>query len=291
MPQTNEPNLGRIVFKMCDRTKQVKKFTDFFISNLESQPGGIPQFYIVHGEDGECHESLVNRLTSTKIKEGAKTKWNLQDIIIHDNTRVAWSYEGDDKEQQEELKSKLFEGFKTNYVGDLSTSTLDNLQALSKNHLVIIQHNIHGTRWNRSTNKLMRWYLSYWLDRGDYHYKRQYLIFFNIMYPESQRKSWLAALWGKQPKKDQIERELKELAKMPPAGCPCLMFDELLPLKQEDVKDWFSTHNIYDSDKKRRDLIIKLFTTDNGQLAEQKRMSEIEDELKDIHTEFTKERV
>ena len=56
------------------------------------------------------------------------------------------------------------------------------------------------------------------------------------------------------------------------------MLRELLPVKQDEVKDWFSLHNIH-SEKARYELLEKMFTTDDGRIAEHKSMADIEHEL------------
>ncbi len=56
-----EPNAGRLVPKLCDQRTQEDEFKTCFSSKIAASPG-IPQIYVLHGLEGECHESLVERL-------------------------------------------------------------------------------------------------------------------------------------------------------------------------------------------------------------------------------------
>ena len=59
-----EPNIGPLVSKMCDRGPQVQEiYRNFFVSNLKRR-SGVPQIYLVRGEERECHDSLVELLDS-----------------------------------------------------------------------------------------------------------------------------------------------------------------------------------------------------------------------------------
>ena len=76
-------------------------------------------------------------------------------------------------------------------------------------------------------------------------------------------------------------RELLDICAQRSAGLPCLMLRELLPVKQDEVKDWFSLNNIH-SEKARYELLEKIFATEDGRIAEHKSMADVEHELQHL---------
>ncbi len=287
---TREPNIGPLVSKMCDRSPQVQEFTDFFVSNLKRR-SGVPQIYVVRGEERECHDSLIERLIHTQIKNFAEKRWGEQKGVITFK-KLGWAYEGELTELQHELKRMLFAEFDPAYMDDdLSATALSRLPALSLTPIVVIQHRIHTTRWNNLTGELTEWYLRFWADIGLKPFEQQFLIFLNIIYPRARINRWWESLLRlKRINKRSIERELHEIGGLQAEGCPRLMLKELLPPKQDEVKDWFSHHNVCDSEKIRQELSEKIFKTDDGRIADYKSMADIEHELQKIYQGYIKER-
>jgi serine/threonine protein kinase len=273
-----EPNLGPFVFKLCNRSRQVSEFTSFFTDNLKRQPGR-PQIYLVRGEERECHDSLVERLVNTQVKRFAEKRWGEQRGVVIAR-KLGWPYEGESEELQQELRRMLFAEFDPVYMeDDVSVVALCNLNSLSLSPLIVIQHRIHASRWDRMTAALIEWYLTFWSDIVSKASTPQFLIFFNIIYPkESPPSWWKVILKAKQFDKERIERELQDICSHRSAGLPCLMLRELLPVKPDEVKDWFSLNNIH-SEKARYELLERIFTTDDGRIAEHKSMADIEYEL------------
>ena len=81
---------------------------------------------------------------------------------------------------------------------------------------------------------------------------------------------------------------MQEVVATSSAGCPCLFLTELLPVEQNEVKDWFSIHNIH-TEKIRYDLLHKMFLTESGQVADSKSMADIEHELQGIFESIERE--
>jgi hypothetical protein len=280
-----EPSLGPLVFKLCNRGQQVSTFADNFISNLKNRMG-VPQFYFVHGEEQECHDSLIERLAHTEIQRVAEKQWGEQRAVVILKKPV-WPHEGEWQERQRELQRLLFSEFDPAYMeDDLSAKALHKLTSQLLTPLIIIRHNIHVSNWNIPTKELLVWYVNYWAEIKSQRCEPQFIIFFSIIYPNIQSHSWWKALLPfSRFDKGDIQRELQEICARHNAGCPCIMLKELSPPKQYDVGDWFKRHNIYDV-KTQGEFLDRLFKTNPKNIS----MAEIEHELRKIHQSFVKER-
>ncbi|HYO90273.1 MAG TPA: hypothetical protein VEQ40_01490, partial [Pyrinomonadaceae bacterium] len=284
-------NLGPLVAKMCDRRQQENEFFEVFTLNLRARPG-LPQVYMIRGQEGECHDSLVERLMSTRMKQIAEKKWGAQGGVITFKT-PAWPAVGELIERQQELQRNLFTEVDPAYMeDDLSATALAALPALQLTPLVVIRHRIHAARWDKATRELIEWYMSYWSQLKVEQTGPQFLIFLNVIYPriKMQPANWLKSLLrAKQFDKRRVETDLQEIAVGQRAGLPFLLLKELLPVTQHEVKDWFSQYNIYD-EKKRNELAEQIFTARNGRLTTFRSMADIEYELRLIHQSYIKER-
>lgn len=277
-PATAGPNLGPLVSKMCDRGGQTARFMDFFQAALK-QHRGAAQIYFIHGEERECHDSFVERLTCTQIKGYAEKQWGEQRGVVAFK-KMGWAYEGDPLELQQEVKRMLFAAFDPVYMDDdLSANALGHVAARLLAPLIVIQHRIYGARWSRAVKELLKWYMAYWADLKGNAAGPQFLVFLSVIYPKSPPPSWWKR-WktSAQTDKDRMAGELREISETPPAGFPRLLLKELLPPRPEDVKDWFSVHNIH-SEKVQFELLERIFKTGDGQLADFKSMADIEHEL------------
>jgi len=285
---SQEPNLGEFVNKMADRFEQVNQFNDFFLSSIRKYPGR-PQIYLVHGEEDECHSSLIERLIHTRIKQFAEKMWGEQNGIVTIKKIPSWPYDGEPAVRQRHLTMSLFMEFDPAYMGDVFSATaLSSLSSLSLKPLIIVQHEIRATRWDRPTKELIKWYLnSFWAGLEITNSGPQFLVFLNVIYPsKTMSGQWHAWLKLKRFDKTHIERESREIFLAKQSGCPRLMFKELMPIRLDEVKEWFNLHNIYDSEKKRLECAEKIFKTPDGRVVPYKSMMEIEHELKIIHQEY-----
>ena len=288
-PLSGEINLGPMVAKMCDRRQQENEFSDFFITNLRQQPGR-PQVFLIRGEEKEGHDSLIERLVSTRIKQIAERKWGAQNCSILFKT-PDWAYDGEFAERQFELKRTLFYEFDPAYMeDDLSATSLSRLSSLSLSPVVVIRHRIHASRWDQQTGQLLNWYLSYWAELKAHPSGAQFLIFLSIIYPKAQAASWWKSLIGAQRfDRRAIEAELQRAASSGKEQLPLLVLKELLPIQPHEVHDWFSRYNIYD-EKKRHELSEKIFKTQGGRKLGHLSMADIEHALQQIHQSYVRER-
>ena len=288
-PLTDELNLGPMVAKMCDRRQQENEFSDFFIFHLKQKPG-CPQVFLIRGEEKECHDSLIERLVSTRIKQIAERKWGVQNSSITFKT-PDWAYDGELAERQFELQRTLFYEFDPVYMEDeLSATALSRLSSLSLSPLIVIQHRIHASRWDQLTKELLNWYFTYWADLKVNPTGPQFLIFLNIIYPKAQADSWWKSLLGvKRFDKRIIEEELQASAASGRTQLPLLLLKELLPIQPHEVQDWFSRYHIYD-EKKRLELSERIFETQDGRKIGHLSMADIEHALQQIHQTYVRAR-
>jgi hypothetical protein len=277
----SEPNLGSLVFKLCDRSRQIGEFRNFFISNMNRRPG-VPQMYLVRGAEKECHDSLVERLVHAEIKPLTEKRWGEQKGVVT-HKKMGWAYEGELPELQQEMTRMLFAEFDPLYMDeDLSATAFNRKVSLFKSPVIVIQHSLHAKMWGKLTKELIEWHMKYWADIANGPSGPQYLVFINVIYPKAQAGGWLKIMLGqKRFNKDRIEKEMRALVDWRGRDFPCLLLRELSPVKQEEVKDWFSLNNIL-SERKRYELIAEIFKSADGQDLESMSMADIEHELQII---------
>jgi class 3 adenylate cyclase len=276
-------SLGPLVHKLCDRSAQVTAFTDALISNFK-QHRGTPQFYSVHGEEKECHDSLVDRLVNTNIKHLAEKHWGLQKGVVQFK-KASWVYEGGLAERQRELRRILFSEFDPTYMEeDLSAAALSQLADLALSPVVVVRHNIYAKHWDKATRKLLEWYLDYWAEVSAPPSSPQFIIFLNIIYPKAPAGWWKGWLTLHKYKRERVKRDLMEICPTPSSGYCFTVLKELVTPRQHEVGDWLSFYNVYD-EKKQDEIINQLFNRTSDDLS----MADIEHELKLIHQRFVKE--
>jgi hypothetical protein len=136
---------------------------------------------------------------------------------------------------------------------------------------------------------LIEWYLSFWAQVGKVASGPQFIVFLSIAYPRSSSGPWWKK-WAQGGRFDKraIEKDLQEITAGATENCPCLLLSELLPVGQNEVKDWFSTHNIH-TEKTRYDLLNKMFLTEGGEIASARSMADIEHDLQGIFDSIQRE--
>lgn len=275
---TRQVYLGSHSAKLCDRNRQVNEFMDFFISNINGRYG-VPQIYLIRGDETECHDSLVERLVHTQLKPFAEHRWGEQKGIVT-SKKLSWAYDGSMMGLQQELIRMLFMEFDPSYCGqDLSAKVLSRAAASWKSALIAIQHRIYARHWDESTRKLIHWYLTYWSGVSNHFTGPQFLIFLNIIYPKGEAPRWFK-FWPlpKRFDKGHIDAELERLIDSAPQALPCKMLKELLPIRQEEVQDWLSRCNVH-PEKTRFQLLEKIFKSEDGRVIDAKSMLDVELEL------------
>jgi serine/threonine protein kinase len=296
-----EPHLGRLVIKMCNRRAQEDEFRKFFHTKNDLHPG-VPQIYVLHGEEGECHESLVDRLIYT-VEKFAQVKYGEHESTVT-SKRVPWQYDGALEARRSRLLCWLFEQFVPSHelkFLDLSPADFSSLVGRSLVSFITIQHEIRAARWDRLSKPTIQAYLQFFSEMQADPARPQILVFLSVIYPRPQDRTWrdwmkLGPISRRIVRK-RIQRDLSEICGSPsaparrskPQPCPCLLLDELQPITRDDLMEWFSLYNIYESEEIRLKTSSAMFTA-GRESGKYKPMSEIELFLKDVHQRFVMER-
>jgi serine/threonine protein kinase len=279
------PNLGRFVSRTCNRWKQVNAFDSFFRSSCQSHPAR-PQAYCVHGDDGEGHESLVERLIATRISHfAAELGGEERGTVL--TLRIPWPEEEDLELRRRDLTVSLFREIAPAYMGnDLSATALARLNAGALSPITVIQHDLRAVRWDSTTDELIRWYLgSFWASLQTHALPQLFLIFLKIAYaPVPAGLRVVRFFKRKHLDKREVQNRLGRLFRSGDDACPALVLPELSSVSVDDVKSWFGQNGIYASERRRHELAEALFRSKGP-----KPMSEIEQALEQIHRDFVRE--
>jgi hypothetical protein len=268
-PPRGKPKLGPLVSKMCNRFPQVNDFMKFFLDRSKKCPER-PQFYFIHGDEWQGHESLLERLMKTCLKEYAEKEWGPEFATISLD-EVQWPREGKLEDRKIHLQMNVMEKFaRYRETPDFSAYSLARLPCFDKRPLVLIKHNIYSSKWDKLTLDLLSWYTrEYWAPlEGDEHVPIPlFLVFFNVRY----RSPGVSGLKGKilnrkATGKERIRGQLRQLSASDPGNCPCLLLTELAPIEIEDVMDWFSQYDICDSEWERKKRIDAIFRENDRQV-------------------------
>ena len=258
---STEPNLGRLVAKLCNRRAQEDDFYHTFLDALE-QHCGCPQIYLVPGDEGQCHESLVERLI---YRVGLSTPLR-DDSAAGRVKKLPWQYDGELQQRRMRLIYSLFESFgprsswKQFKQKDLSPQAFSDLLQQSSNSWITIQHDLHASRWDSLTTALVENYVTFWSEMPRCSERPPLLVFINVVFPHTGNRGWknfrpgtvVATL-----RKKRIWTQLEALELK--ANAPCRVLAELPAVTREDVLEWFSLNHIYDSEEKRLRAVDRLF--------------------------------
>ena len=273
-------NLGPVVSRTCDRWRQVNEFDACFRRSHHESPAKV-QAYIIHGDEGEAHESFVQRLIATRITEFASEIAGLDRGTVS-SYKCPWPDTDDAETRKLDIALGLFREIAPTYIGnDLTAGALLRLRSESLHAITVVQHDINAARWDSVTDVFLEWYLDSFWGSVETH-GALLLVFLNIIYPQSAHWHSLTR-WTKrrQLAKQDVHRRLLRICERIKWRCPVAVLNELTPVTLEDVKNWFSQNGIYESELRRHELANSLFKN-----ATEKRMSEVEVQLQNIHREF-----
>jgi hypothetical protein len=272
----HEPNFGRLVAKLCDRRTQEDEFREFYLDQSDRRPG-CPQAYLIPGEEGQCHESLVERLIhrAERLMAGneLQRKAGRQKV-------VPWQFGGDALQRTRRLLYSVVEemgGSRTNGERPGRSTRQPNLEEVLRelpNAYLAIRHDVHAARWDESTAETMASYFGQWGALSSDASRTPVFIFLAVIFRRSNAGGGIvprlrAVLDQRQRKR--IAGELQEVASR--ATIPCLALAELPPITREDVLEWFALHHVHASEEKRLTAVDQLF--DGGRVT-RKAMWEIE---------------
>src|SRR5262249_8978259 len=155
-------NGGRLVSKTCDRWAQVNAFDSFLRTTWKSQPGK-PQAFVIHGEEGQGHDSLLERLLATTISRFAEDLGGAErGSVAH--IRAPLPESGDGAIAQRDLAISVFREADPAYLDDdLSAGALQRRVAARLGCVAVVHHDVRARYWRPHTPAVLRWYLdAFW---------------------------------------------------------------------------------------------------------------------------------
>ena len=254
-----QPKYGDIIVKLCNRDPHDVAFREFFKACCKVELyGNVPHFYIIHGDKGQCHGSLIERFRDTHIKDFVNPRWRektIKPFLI----RVGVPACSDLEKHKVMLRYAMFDVItRRTYKGkDYSSQALCSLAALQNYNIVIIAHYIEASEWRPHYRELLQWYITeFWssipCDKPSCGKSvcdmRQFLVFLNVMYSPSVNKGNLfVRIFDRTPRiKARVRKELEYVYKSVKDKVPCLLIDELESVTEADVEKWFWDHTEVD---------------------------------------------
>ena len=245
---------GTLVHLFCNRDVQVNTFRKYFIQSMTESSEKFPQFYLIHGREDQGHSSLIKRLQVTIIQSYMKNKYNTTQAVYH--TKSLWP----DKKldflvRKEMLLYNLFNMFQDDlYVEkNYNLERLNQLEAIQRftNNIIMISHNINASEWDKN---LISWYMdSFWnTDNSTPEKMPHYIIFFNILYPQKLKKGFF---FGNNSNIKRIKKDLRKIK----FSKKCVLIDELMPISEYDVRNWFHKYQSDMNDHEIENKIYQMF--------------------------------
>jgi serine/threonine protein kinase len=282
-------NLGSLVVKMCNRRSQEDEFKSLFLSNSMSS-GSRAQMYILHGEEGACHESLVERLAyQVQMLAGDAGGEERPQVKLK---RIPWQYAGDLASRKRHLFAWLIEQLGSPQrlqTADASPAALGRLLVGQLASFVLLQHDIRATRWDEVAQPLIQSYREFLAELPASPGMPQLVVFLNVIYPSLPKTPLSPMNFMRTLARRRIQGHLRQLATEPEGRrmCPCTVLSELAPITRDDVLEWFSLHDIGDSEEDRLARSERIFPRGKSGL---RRMAEVEVFLRETHHAFVSER-
>ena len=294
-PTSQAPQFGPVVYKMCNRDDQENDFLKFFTPKLKKCPRQ-PHFYFLHGEDGECHESFIERIEKTRIKHYVEQECGQHYAGVYSKT-IPWPTRGDLETRQEDLTWNFIKAFEPMEATPAKlANALGQTMAFRKHPVVIIVHNMDAAKWDQRNEQFILWYIGgCWGKLECQADMPQFLIFLNVIYPRTRHIKLAQRLlpWKYYPKK-RIGKQLGCLHAASGEPDPCQLIEELRAVTRADVREWFSqygrAYGIYRDESAWEQELDAIFQ-ENGQPVNCKSMADVERHLKAIVETYTQERL
>jgi serine/threonine protein kinase len=274
---------GRLVSKTCDRLSQVNEF-DSFLRRTRAASPGVPQIYLLPGDEGDAHDSLVERLIHTTLSRFAEEIGGFERGSVG-RLRTPWPDSDDLESAKRDLTIALLRESDPSYLGDdLSSQSLVNALGKRPQSVIVLHHDLRARHLKRFTPDLVEWYANeYWGALQKARPGQQFVVFLKLIYPPRKQFN-IGALLGLAPDGRRMYRDLQERLTRPGLRSACLVFKELQPLTIDDVSEWFSSNGIVESERRRMELAQSIF-----QGHEQRNMAHVEAALEEIHRKFLNE--
>jgi hypothetical protein len=221
---------------------------------------------IVPGPEGECHGSLVERLTdalSRAIDEGGgKARIRTK--------RVRWQYAGPPAQRFRRLATELAGAFETSQPqapGEVTAAQFRASFRGSPDALAVVQHHLAAAQWDLSAAGLLVLYRRFWAATSDPS-DIPVVVFVKVVYPPlradaNSNRVPLGAriLW--RARMLSIWMQLRFASRR--AGCPCLLLDELKPIRRQDLDEWMVNNQVFETEQERVEALDDVFPPDGDE--------------------------
>jgi len=212
----------------CDRSVQEGDFIEY----LSSSSSRHFQFYLIHGEEMQAHESLVKRFAIDRL--GVEP--------LHDRDFLVLKEAKSENAYRLLIRETLFK----KYLGaDLRSYRTEELNInLLAQHLmeedaakVCFVFRVESSRWKPFTPSLLNWFTSEFCDEKQLPENAPTFYFFlNVVYAEDIKPlSVWDKLRGKKDRKQKIIEGFNKLRDKKPLS-------ELEMVQRQDVEDWISEY-------------------------------------------------
>lgn len=247
-PATNQPGIGDEVFRSCDRDDQVDPFDNFIRREARVLVCGI------RATVSDLPNSLANRLTKITLSSYAIRKWGEKEGVVTDKL-ITWPNAKGVSTGLEFLLSRIYRELDCDerkasaeaFVGAFSTR-------LEK--VIVLRHEIRAERWNSEDRALLEQYLRFWNDVQTRSPAPQFVIFFNLIYPEKPSSFLRWPISRGRFDRGAFSRELQQL--FDESKSPNLLLEELPRIEEQHVMAFFARHGILD-ESDRLDWCEELF--------------------------------
>ena len=233
--------VGGLVGKLYDRSVQDSTFYANSTCFRESAPG--VQLVLVYGETYEAHPSMTERLMGTYLSRWARERWGEADGTIRYVQVGKWPTGADAGRLRSTVREQLYTALQSKGNAEAGTYDIISKSRLFSDHrMLVIEHRMALTAWEAPQRDLLRWYVEeFWggLTLGPQ--DPYILIFIHVICDECMAEQGLVGrLFRGETAKSRLTRDLTALTEG--QGCVRLVLDELQPLTQDDITEWFTRY-------------------------------------------------
>jgi len=264
-PGKKQQAYGRLLALLCDREEHDDLFEDEFSRFCaDNACKNAPQFFIVHGDVGEAHRSLVARFIRTHILTHARERMareahrDREDEALFE-IKPKWVAKTDLAAHKQALQRRLINAVNRSYTQrDYSLERLLSFPQIDKYGVVLVHHYIGPGDWTAHCRDLLKWYMTEYWRLGPAETDALFIVFFCIEYPKAEPgKKWFFFPNRGLKARTSIRAQLASLADEVKESCRCVLIDELGPVTREQAADWFREYtdfNDFEIEQNLQDL-------------------------------------
>ena len=247
--KTKKKRMGRMLYLLCNRELQVDAFRREF-ENYIKREKRVPLSCFFHGNALEEPDKLIDRLAEQVIlPRFSNYKDASEPILIRDFPLNPTT------QYKTKVKRLLAQAIEEEYGAGLTSEMILKIKRNYK--ILLIQHNLHGNSWRKSTEDILKWYIEEFWGLKLSNKQTTVILFFNVIYPSK------VSIWPFSSKnKGAIRRVLESLSEK--LGDSCQVFNELTEVRREDVEKFFlsyTSHLLID----KQQILNEIFGKSNFQ--------------------------